>query len=98
MKTAAIAIGVVAALVAGYMVIPKETVYLNPEVVEKEVVLEVNPLDEQIKKRNEELEDYYRKVQDNQAQIDVVEAEIKRLQTQLVELKKEKAGFMTQTQ
>jgi septal ring factor EnvC (AmiA/AmiB activator) len=96
MKYLIIAGVVIGVLAAGFMFMPSKTVYMNPEVVEKKVVTEVNHLDEQYKQRNDELEEKYRKIQDLEARLDVNKAEIKRLEAQDLELQKELAGFILQ--
>jgi peptidoglycan hydrolase CwlO-like protein len=87
-------IGVLVAI-AGYFALGSNTVtYVasEPVVVEKEI--EVDPLAAQIKKRNEELEELYRKAQNLEASIDVREAEIERLKALNVADQKELANFI----
>jgi peptidoglycan hydrolase CwlO-like protein len=67
------------------------------EVVTNEVVKEVNPLDEQIKQRELELEEKYNKIQSVEARVDVLKAERERLDTEITALQKELASFMTAT-
>jgi len=62
----------------------------TPEVV----TVEVNGIDEKIKQRNAELEADYRTMQNLEATIDVLDAEIARLETQKQEAQKNLASFM----
>lgn len=88
-------LGVALGGVYAYRELSKPVPYQAPEVrVETETVI-VNPLDEQIKQRNRELEDLYRKAQNFEASIDVREAEIKRLEQENVEDRKALASFIT---
>jgi len=66
--------------------------YHKPEVIKEEVI--VNPLDAQIKQRNQELEEAYRAMQDSEAKIDVYDAEIARLEALKKEEMKRLASFM----
>lgn len=68
-----------------------------PQVIEKEVTVEVNPLDEQIKIREQELEEKYNKIKSVEARVDVLKAERERLDAEISSLQKELAGFMTAT-
>lgn len=90
-----LSLGVVALIGIGafYFVPTKATEYKAPSVIEKEVTVEVNPLDEQIKQREKELEDLYGKARHLEASNDIIDAEIKRLQEQKLANQKELAGF-----
>jgi peptidoglycan hydrolase CwlO-like protein len=80
----------------GYM--SKPIVYENPiKTITNEVIKEVNPLDEQVKQREMELEEKYRTMQSLQARIDVTKAEIERLTAQVTADQKELASFTTAT-
>jgi uncharacterized membrane protein YgaE (UPF0421/DUF939 family) len=94
MKTLVLLGVVLAVALAAFWFMPSKTVYMNPEIIEKEVEVPVNLLDEQIKKRNEELEELYRKAQNLEASIDVRKAEVKRLEALNVEDQKELASFI----
>lgn len=86
---------VIGVLATGFMFMPHKTVYVNPEVIEKEV--EVNPLDERYKNRENELEEKYSKIKSLEARLDVNKTEIDRLTQENKNLQKELAGFMTGT-
>lgn len=91
---AIIVLGVTLGGVSAYKKLSAPTVFTQPEVrVETEKVI-VNPLDEQIKQRNRELEDLYRKAQNLEASIDVREAEIERLEQENLKDRKELASFI----
>lgn len=96
----AIIIGVV--IVCGIVVLSVtgrtvEVVNNVPQVVEKEVVKEINPLDEQIKQREAELEEKYSKIKSIEARRDVLVAERERLNSEIKQLTTDLAGFMTAT-
>lgn len=69
--------------------------YKQGETIEKEIP--VNPLDEQIKQREQELEEKYTKIKSIEARIDVNVAEVARLNEQIKKDRAELAGFMTAT-
>lgn len=83
--------------IAGYAAFGSNTVtYVapEPETIVKEIEVEVDPLLAQIKQRNAELEDLYRKAQNLEASIDVREAEIERLAAENLADRKELANFI----
>lgn len=93
---------VIAGVILGgiaYSYLSKPTIYLAPEVqtITNEVIKEVNPLDEQIKQREVELEEKYRTMQGLQARIDVTKAEIEKLSAQVTSDQKELASFTIAT-
>ena len=92
--------GVVACIgfAAAFMYSPEAVEYVSPQVVEKEVVKEVNPLDEQIKQREKELEEKYNKIKSLEARRDVLKAEREKLDAEIAQVTKDLAGFMTGTQ
>lgn len=65
------------------------------EVETKEVIKEVNPLDELYEQREKELDEKYSKIQSTQARIDVNQAEIDRLNGLIKEDRSKLADFMT---
>lgn len=69
--------------------------YKQGETIEKKV--EVNPLEEQIKIREKELEEKYTKIKSLEARIDVSQAEVDRLLAQIKADRAELSGFMTAT-
>jgi hypothetical protein len=86
---------VVLVAIVGYFTLRTETVtYVasEPIVVEKEIP--TDPLAAQIKERNAELEELYRKAQNLEASIDVREAEIERLKALNIADRKELANFI----
>lgn len=81
-----------------YGFLSRPMVIENPiQTITNEVIKEVNPLDEQIKQREMELEEKYRKMQGLQARIDVTKAEVARLEAQIAADQKELATFTTAT-
>lgn len=76
---------------------PTAVEYVMSEPVEKEVIKEVNPLDEQIKQREKELEEKYSKIKSVEARVDVLKTERTRLDTEITSLQKELAGFTLAT-
>ena len=68
--------------------------YVKTEIVEKEVIKEVNPLDEKIRQRELELEESYRKMQGLEASIAVKKAERDRIDAEIIAEQKELAGFI----
>ena len=70
---------------------PKTIEYVKGDTVTE--VKEVNHLDEQIKAKEDELDEKYTKIKNLEAHLSVNEAEIKRLQTENVELRKELSTF-----
>lgn len=99
MKYTIAIIVILGALLGGYAYSKKEVVteYVAPNVIEKEVTVEVNPLDEKIKAREAELEEKYNNIQRVEARVDVLKTERARLDTEILDLQKELAGFMTAT-
>ncbi len=99
MKKALLAIGGVAILIGVAYLVPTKVTVTAPDiqVVEKEKVVEVNPLDEQIKNREKELEEKYSKIKSIEARVDVLKAERERLDTEIKSLQKELSNFMTAT-
>lgn len=76
----------------------KVTVENNiPKIVEKEVTVEVNPLDEQMKAREAELDQRYDEIKKVEAERDVLVADVEQKQARIKELNKTLAGFMTAT-
>lgn len=67
------------------------------EYINKEVTVEVNPLDEQIKAREAELEQRYDDIKKVEAERDVLVADVEQKQARIKELNKTLAGFMTAT-
>jgi peptidoglycan hydrolase CwlO-like protein len=94
-----IAIGVVVGIgvvVTSYVARPEEVVYTTePQVIEKTV--EVNPLDEQIKQRENELDEKYQKIKSLEARLDVLRAERERLDAEIKALQSDLSSFMTAT-
>jgi uncharacterized coiled-coil DUF342 family protein len=68
--------------------------YIAPEIIEKEVVKEVNPLDKQIEIREKELEEKYTKIKSIEARLDVLKAERTRLDEEIKSLQKDLAVFI----
>ena len=66
-----------------------------PQIVEKEVV--INPIDERIKQREDELTEKYNKIKGLEARRDVLQAERDRLDSEVATITKELATFMTAT-
>jgi peptidoglycan hydrolase CwlO-like protein len=98
MKRLAIAVIVLGVALGGaYIFKTKETViqYVQGETVTE--VKEVNPLDEQIKQREKELEEKYNKIKGVEARVDVLKAERERLDTEITSLQKDLASFMVAT-
>ena len=90
-----IAFGVVIGIVGlGAITLGREGTieYIQGEVVEKEVL--INPLDEQIRIREAELEEVYTKIKSVEARLDVNKAEVARLQSENVDLQKQLASFI----
>lgn len=96
MRYAIITVVVLGVILGGIALKPQATQYVT-EVVEKEVVKEINPLDEQIRLREEELEEKYSKIKGLEARRDVLVAERERLDAEIKTLTSELAGFMTAT-
>ena len=69
--------------------------YVKTEIVEKEVIKEVNPLDERIKQRELELEEKYQQIRGLEARLDVLKAERDSLSAEITEVQAELADFMT---
>ena len=99
MKYAIIALVVIACGVGVLMSTGQTVEVVNnvPQVVEKEVVREINPLDEQIKLREAELEEKYSKSKSLEARRDVLVAERGRLDAEIKQITVDLAGFMTAT-
>ena len=99
MKYAIIALVVIACGVGVLMSTGQTVEVVNnvPQVVEKEVVREINPLDEQIKLREAELEEKYSKIKGLEARRDVLVAERGRLDAEIKQITVDLAGFMTAT-
>lgn len=99
MKTIIYTVVVLGAILGGIVLYePKAIEYVSPQVVEKEVVKEVNPLDEQIKQREKELDEKYSKIKSLEARRDVLKAEREKLDAEIAQITKDLAGFMTGTQ
>lgn len=94
-----IALVAVVTLGVGAYFLPHKEEYINPitEVIEKEVVKEVNPLDEKIAAREAELTEKYENIKRLEARVDVLKGERTRLDEEIKGLQKELAGFMTAT-
>lgn len=98
MKYIIIAVIVFGVVLGGMALKPEVTNYVaEQKIVEKEVVKEINPLDEQIKQREAELDEKYSKIKSVEARLDVIKAERTRLDTEIKALQKELAGFMIGT-
>jgi hypothetical protein len=91
---------VLGALLGGSALIGGEQVVQNTvtEYVNKEVKVEVNPLDEMIKAREAELEEKYNKIQELEAERDVLVIDVEKKEARIREINKELSGFMTGTQ
>jgi peptidoglycan hydrolase CwlO-like protein len=87
-------IAIIVAAAGYYFFVPHTITYVNTEPTEVVKEVQVDPLEAQIKKRNEELEELYRKAQNLEASIDVREAEIERLKALNVADQKELANFI----
>lgn len=92
--TALVAVVVLIGVGAYFFPSTEEYSSVITEVVTQEVKVEVNPLDEQIKAREAELEEKYNKIQSLEARVDVLKAERDRLDAEIVSLQKELAGFI----
>jgi uncharacterized coiled-coil DUF342 family protein len=92
--TTVIVLGVI---LGGITFYPKTAEYISPEIIEKEVVKEVNPLDARITQREKELEEKYTKIKTVEARLDVLKEERTSLDNEIKTLQKELAGFMTGT-
>lgn len=91
---------IVLGLILGGITFTNRTVTVEnnvPKIVEKEVTVEVNPLDEKIKAREAELNEKYDNIKRVEARVDVLKAERDRLNGEITDLQKELAGFMTAT-
>lgn len=99
MKYVIIAV-IVLAVFGGGIAFTNRTVTVEnnvPKIVEKEVTVEVNPLDEQIKAREAELEQRYDDIKKVEAERDVLIADVEQKQARIKELNKTLAGFMIAT-
>ena len=87
------------ALLGGYVLTKEKTKtvveYIQGETITE--VKEVNPIDEQIKQREKELEEKYSKIKSVEARVDVLKAERERLDAEITGLQKELASFMVAT-
>ena len=92
--TTVIVLGVI---LGGIMFFPQSSEYIAPEIIEKEVVKEVNPLDAQIVERENELTEKYEKIKKLEARLDVLKGERTRLDGEIKILQKELSDFMTGT-
>lgn len=89
---------VVLGVILGGIALNKPVVYENPiQTITNEVIKEVNPIDEQIKQREEELEEKYSKIKSLEARRDVLVTERERLDAEIKQLTSDLAGFMTAT-
>ena len=99
MKRVLIGIVLVGVIFGGYIIwalgfLDNAEEYVKTEIVEKEVIKEVNPLDERIKQRELELEESYRQMQSLEASIAIKKAEVVRLEMEIIEDQKELASFI----
>lgn len=94
MKRLVIAVIVLAAIAGGIALKPKTIEYIAPEPIEVVKEVTVNPLDEKIKQRENELEEKYTKIKSLEARLDVLKAERARLDDEIKGLQKDLAGFI----
>jgi len=91
--------GIVLVIAAGiylFYFYDNSEVYTKPEKpTEVEVIKEINHLDPLYEKREAELADQYRKIQSIEARIDVNEAEVERLDEQILADRAELSAFIT---
>ena len=98
LKKLAIYGGIVLAFAAGiyfFYFYDNSEVYTKPDVIETEVIKEINHLDPLYEQREAELADQYRKIQSIEARIDVNEAEMERLEEQILADRAELSAFIT---
>jgi peptidoglycan hydrolase CwlO-like protein len=93
---------VIGAILGGIALMSNEVEPFNApsiveKLVEKEVTVEVNPLDAQIKEREAELEARYNEIKKVEAERDVLILDVAAKQERIQELNKTLAGFMTAT-
>lgn len=71
---------------------------IKTETIEKEVRVEVNPLDERIAAREAELTEKYETIKKLEARIDVLKSEREKMDTEIKSLQAELANFIQETE
>ena len=101
MKRILIGIVLVGVIFGGYIIwafgfLDNAEEYVKTEIVEKEVIKEVDPLDEKIRARELELEKKYDQIKSLEARLDVLKDERDSISAEIETIQAELSSFMTQ--